>query len=848
MLWTYVTAGTNFELCLQICMRGIDDKTFQVLMEYMRTGHADINVQNVIDVYHAANSLHMAALETACWNKVFEKEPMERSLPAWIAAKRLNMPNEEKQLFRYITHNFDQISKTESFYELDATQLKEILRADVIKAEDELALYKAAINWVQYDCKGRAKYASSLVEAIRFQDMTPAQVEGFNAVKVCPEVQKQFDVSQRLPQPGQKKQDKGREYAQVQKVAAGEGIGHLPAPSSQRMTAATAPLKPSVAPLPSQEASTPHLVPPAEAPVPKQLSANVVYAAPPPQQQPLQKPQQPMAAAAAVAPLVLSLEQQAAVLSPAPEEKPQPKLEVKKTESVPQKKEESKEKVEVVDKKHDKQPKDDAKSTSKESKKGASKDKIKKKHSKEKKPGEPKSETGGGGGGHKREPHVNASKVKKPSAEGPGGGAGKNDLKSNASKAKNRVSRKSQSESSGLAKSSGKSSKSSTVPKRKPDKDRGKSDLGVAGKKSSSGAGRTVHRKARSANRLSSGGSDLSLVTGKMTSRNIRDKRRQRLTRVPHRALSETQRTSDPSYKGLDCAATGDQQLVIALLGGLAADSKGANLESAAIFSLGPEEDKWKCVGRMPRPRYGHQAVVYHDYIYVVGGFEVGNDGRQLATTGCHRFSMSRSCWETMGSLRRARCHHGVAVVLGKVYAVGGQSVNDGFMDSVEVYDPDLDRWSEVTPLCCARMAANAVEFRGQMWHHKASLPLPVCNCSLVAHRGRLLAVGGLVRTLAEGSLSQQPMAPIADVLEYSVANDSWSRISIMPVRAHSVGLASLGEDVYILGGQLADDAGTATRNAYRYNPVTDRWVTLPPLPMRLSQACAVIVRKQAFK
>ncbi|KAL1484847.1 hypothetical protein MTO96_032344 [Rhipicephalus appendiculatus] len=106
---------------------------------------------------------------------------------------------------------------------------------------------------------------------------------------------------------------------------------------------------------------------------------------------------------------------------------------------------------------------------------------------------------------------------------------------------------------------------------------------------------------------------------GKTTSRNIRDKRRQRLSRVPHRALSETRRTYDPSYKGLDCAATGDQQLVVALLGGLAANSKGANHESAAIFSLGPEEDKWKCVGKMPRPRYGHQAVIYQDYIYVIG-------------------------------------------------------------------------------------------------------------------------------------------------------------------------------------------------------------------------------------
>ncbi|KAL1484846.1 hypothetical protein MTO96_032343 [Rhipicephalus appendiculatus] len=63
--------------------------------------------------------------------------------------------------------------------------------------------------------------------------------------------------------------------------------------------------------------------------------------------------------------------------------------------------------------------------------------------------------------------------MKKPSAEGPGGGGGKNDLKHNASKSKDRVSRKSPSESSGPAKSSGRSSKSSTVPKRKPEKDMG---------------------------------------------------------------------------------------------------------------------------------------------------------------------------------------------------------------------------------------------------------------------------------------------------------------------------------------------------------------------------------------
>ncbi|XP_077511142.1 uncharacterized protein LOC144121676 [Amblyomma americanum] len=1149
----------------RIHIKGIDDKTFAVIMEYLRAGDAPVNVQNVIDVYHAATSLQIKPLETICWNRVFEKEPLERSLPAWIAAKKLNMPDEEKQLFRFITHNFEDIAKTDSFYELDATQLKEILRADVIRAEDELSLYKALMNWIHYDCKARSKYASSLVEAIRFHDMTPGQVEGFKAFKICPEVQKCFDVSQRIPQPGQKKSDKGREYAQLHKVEAGEageptlvtGAGQAVPP----MPSAAAVIPPSV-----HDAVARQPMASAEPAVVGRESIPVVHAAQPPPPPPPQQ-QQP------TAPVVLSLEQQANLIPPKPDEMPEVKPDIKKEASkdkaaaekekqepkgekkadkaaesrkdpskevkvgpvsepslapkeLPKtkdgkrrsshekKKSESHEKPDAKGDKKDKKdkkakekhkgkydieasksaPSDGAmspttmppstvpatmsdptsgttlpasttgsaaskdkrkqgkdkkskdkktkskdkkgkaekgkkkkkgfcpwlsskskstkssksakgkgkgKSKSKESaskdtasrseaktteaskggkskgkkdkkggskeassrskskekagkeksskekagkgskekadkgskeksskekaskekhskekhskekhaskekhskdkrskekltkdkasmsqgKKGSGKDKgKKKKHSKEKKSGESKSESAGGGGTSRtRESRSSSAKAKKPSVEGVGGGGGKTKSSSKQSTSKSRrsdhSSKKSHSGSS-RGKSSGKSSKTSSAPKRRPEKDKNRSDLGVRTKRSGSGGG-AAHRRTRSANRLSSGprGSDLSLVGGKSTFRTDREMRRRRLSKVPHRARSETPHTSDVSTKGFEHIAA-DQQLVVAVLGGLAADSKGANLESAAIFSFWPQENKWKCAGRMPKPRYGHQAVIHGEYIYVVGGFEVYNDARQLATASCHRFSLSRSSWESMGSLRHARCHHGVAVVLGKIYAVGGQSEQNEFMDSVEVYDPAGDRWSEVTPLCCARMAASAVEFRNQMyvvgglmvvpghkrkvcivpdtmcfdpmddtWHHKASLPIPVCNCSLVAHRGRLLAVGGLVRTPAETSSQQQPLAPIGDVLEYSPANDSWTRLSVMPTRAHSVGLASLGDDIYILGGQLADDAGAATRNAYRYNLATDRWVTLPPLPMRLSQACAVTVRKHTFK
>lgn len=1126
----------------RIHIKGIDDNTFHVLVEFMRGNTAPVTVQNVVDVYHAACSLRMKPLETVCWNKVFEKEPVERSLPAWIAAKRLNMPDEEKQLYRYITYNFDEVVKTDSFLELDASQLKELLRADVIKAEDELSLYKALMLWIHHDCKARHKYASSLVEAIRFQDMTPAQVEGFKAFKVCPEVQKSFDVSNRIPQPGQQKTDKARQYAQAQKMGAPTDYSR---PATAETVATPATLTSVPRPMGVAASTLGTAVPPFQAPEQVRADTAASLQAPPPPPPPQKKSSEPV---------VLSLEQQQAVLPTLKPEEPkreetldkkgekdqrkdigsalEKKVEKKETpkepmpvqepmlttkdlikteegkkhethkkgdsldrpdsrgdkksgkkhglkdgagekqkeadalksvtsdpatattlppnmseptsattvppstvESAPSKPKSSKE---TKDKRHkgkkeaggkekkskgksgkpakkkksfcpwlgskksskpskqsspNKQkgknkskesaskdaagrsegnllesgipskPKDkrspskedSTKSRSKEGKNKGSKEKAakgskekagskegvsKQKHSKEKhgskekrgdkdkhrskeksskekhskdkhskekiskeksssKEGKKKDkskkhsgsksesrEAGGGGGAKKRETRAPSKRKDKASADVPGGessgGGGGKTRKAKHSTSKSRKSesssRRSHSSSS-RARSSGRSS--ATVPKRRPEKEKGRSDLALTTKKSDSGGGR-AHRRTRSANRLSSaaGGSELSLVGGKSAFQTERDKRRRRLSNVPHRARSDAMHASDLSVRGLEQNPADPLQMVVAVLGGLTVDSKGTTPENAAIYSFWPSDKMWKTTGKMPKPRYGHQAVIGTEHIYVVGGFEVpDNDERVRPTAVCHRFSLTRQRWEPMASLGRARCHHGVALLLGKVYAVGGQSTDGVFLDSVEVYDPDADRWTEATPLCCARIAANAVGFRDRMyvvgglmvvpghkrrvcvvpdtvcfepktdtWHHKGALPLAMCNCSLVVHAGRLLAVGGLVRRPGASATSrQQPLTPINGLLEYSPASDSWAQLSTLPAPLHSVCVASLGEEIYVLGGQLADDAATAVNAAYRYNPVTDRWTSLPPLPVRLSQACALTVRQHVL-
>ena len=54
------------------------------------------------------------------------------------------------------------------------------------------------------------------------------------------------------------------------------------------------------------------------------------------------------------------------------------------------------------------------------------------------------------------------------------------------------------------------------------------------------------------------------------------------------------------------------------------------------------------------------------------------------------------------------RDNHAVAVLDGKLYAVGGYN-DDGFLSSVERYDPAANTWEAVAPLTTARAYPVAV-------------------------------------------------------------------------------------------------------------------------------------------
>ena len=111
--------------------------------------------------------------------------------------------------------------------------------------------------------------------------------------------------------------------------------------------------------------------------------------------------------------------------------------------------------------------------------------------------------------------------------------------------------------------------------------------------------------------------------------------------------------------------------------------------------------NQWKYVGMMPALLVDLNAVVYHQFIYVLGG-RIGVTTHQSLL----RFDPQRLEWTTLSSIPSPRFNFGACVVSGEIYIIGGQEYShSGPMISrlsprtVDIYSVEHDHWRSGPPL-----------------------------------------------------------------------------------------------------------------------------------------------------
>jgi N-acetylneuraminic acid mutarotase len=259
----------------------------------------------------------------------------------------------------------------------------------------------------------------------------------------------------------------------------------------------------------------------------------------------------------------------------------------------------------------------------------------------------------------------------------------------------------------------------------------------------------------------------------------------------------------------------------------------------------------WSTLAPLPVPRFEGNTAVVNGQLYVIGGYY---DAAIHATTEVDRYDPGTNTWAVLSDMPVALTHCGTAVDGQTIYLAGG-FVGDypgpGGTSRVLKYNVATDTWSDAPPLPEARGAGALVRlgralhfFGGQDanrqsdkadhwalnlddpgagWVRAADLPNARDHLGAVALNGKAYAVGG--QHLDETSTNQ------AEVDAYDPATDTWAPVAPLPVpTGHN------HQSTFVLNGRIVVAGGQTNGGQYlaaleQYDPAANNWVALPPLP-----------------
>eukprot|EP00117_Sycon_ciliatum_P027820 scpid21003/ scgid22509/ Kelch-like protein diablo len=177
------------------------------------------------------------------------------------------------------------------------------------------------------------------------------------------------------------------------------------------------------------------------------------------------------------------------------------------------------------------------------------------------------------------------------------------------------------------------------------------------------------------------------------------------------------------------------------------------------------------------------------------GGQDEGSATASSSTSGVDS-SPSSSGGFDVPPLYIARSGLSVAIIKDKLYAIGGHvpgklgPEGNGYLNSVECYDPATRKW----------------EFVAEMKHARRYVAVTALN-------DKLYAIGGC------------NAKEVLDVTEsYDPVTNKWTECARMRCPRRHAGAAALGENVYVVGGH---DGNTYLRSVECYNPSTDQWTAI---------------------
>jgi len=198
---------------------------------------------------------------------------------------------------------------------------------------------------------------------------------------------------------------------------------------------------------------------------------------------------------------------------------------------------------------------------------------------------------------------------------------------------------------------------------------------------------------------------------------------------------------------------------------------EGQVFGTRSVWRYDPARNDYDQLPDLPEARGGGQLEFLNGKLHYFGGSNLARN--DVTTHYVLDVQGGATSWQSAAPLPQATNHFGSAVLNGRIYAIGGQTGQDGAsttLDVVQVYDPGSNTWTFAKPMLRGRSHISASTF--------------VLN-------GRIIVAGG------ETSYT----ATVADVTAYDPVTNSWTAMTPL-VSPRMAGLAdAIGPTSFVFTG-----------------------------------------------
>jgi N-acetylneuraminic acid mutarotase len=249
----------------------------------------------------------------------------------------------------------------------------------------------------------------------------------------------------------------------------------------------------------------------------------------------------------------------------------------------------------------------------------------------------------------------------------------------------------------------------------------------------------------------------------------------------------------------------------IYVAGGLLSPNTGY---SAHFEAYDPGQDRWTRLATLPQARHHIALAAEGGLIYGIGGFSGGFPNWQ-AQADVWVYDPAADRWRAGVPLPTPRAEGVVATAQGKIHVIGGRvrssAAASHFNDHAdtnlaEAFDPRTGRWTRLKDAPTARNSAASAVIGD-----------------------RIYVVGGR-RALKQpdGSLRQENVATLE---VFDPGTGEWSTRAPMPQAQGGLAAVAHGGKLYVFGGEQWVPQQKVFADNWVYDPASDRWSALPPLP-----------------